>query len=292
MATGLNDIITVPSYGPAEVKVFRNVLAGGVPTFDVQNPYRDFLAFPSSFIGGAVVAAADMGSTPLTTGPFDNTQRDQKAEIVIGSGAGIKTTVKVFDVSRMTVPTPTAMPAAAQSFTPYSTTTTNYKGGVSLSVARINADLIPDIVVGASILSVSPLQVAPPVVIPGSYLGPYVIATIRNPLPTAMMPQPLIASSPVVSAPALSPVSNTARTRFSWSTISNAATYEIWGGQPFDRTKSGHPRNRPRNSRVYAFVRSSPGKISGLGPRFYSGGSGLQTSPLLESLPSRPPKAH
>ena len=299
---GLNDIITVPSYGPAEVKVFRNVLAGGVPTFDVQNPYRDFLAFPSSFIGGAVVAAADMGSTPLTTGPFDITQRDQKAEIVIGSGAGIKTTVKVFDVSRMTVPTPNAMPAAAQSFTPYSTTTTNYKGGVSLSVARINVDLIPDIVVGAgvnggslvdvwawsntasatlsslsangagfaaftdasrtapvqvaaqdttgdgiadailavqgpggttnqirsfSILSVSPLQVAPPIVIPGSYLGPYVIATIRNPLPPAMMPQPLIAS-PVVSAPALSRVSNTAHPRFSWSTISNAATYDVW----------------------------------------------------------------
>ena len=193
---GLNDIITVPSYGPAEVKVFRNVLVVGVPTFDVQNPYRDFLAFPSSFIGGAVVAVADMGSTPLPNGPFDNTPRDQKAEIVVGSGAGIKTPVKVFDVSRMTTPTPSAMPAAAQSFTPFSTTTTDYKGGVSLSVARINPDLIPDIVVGAGVNG-------------GSLVDVW-------------------AWSNTASAPALSPVSNTARPRFTWSTISNAATYEIW----------------------------------------------------------------
>lgn len=191
---GLNDIITVPSYGPAEVKVFRNVLAVGVPTFDVQNPYRDFLAFPSSFIGGAVVAVADMGSTPLPNGPFDNTPRDQKAEIVVGSGAGIKTTVKVFDVSRMTTPTPSAMPAAAQSFTPFSTTTTDYKGGVSLSVARINPDLIPDIVVGAGVNG-------------GSLVDVWAWSN---------------------TASALSPVSNTARPRFTWSTISNAATYEIW----------------------------------------------------------------
>jgi hypothetical protein len=129
--------------------VFRNVLVGGVPTFDAAHPYRDFLAFPSSFIGGAVVAAADMGSTPLVNGPFDNTVLDQKAEIVVGSGAGMKTTVKVFDVSRLVTPTPRAVPMAAGSFTPFSTTTSSYKGGVSLSVARINADLIPDIVVGA-----------------------------------------------------------------------------------------------------------------------------------------------
>ena len=44
--------------------MFRNLcVVNGVPTFDASQPYRDFLAFPSSFIGGAVVAAADMGST-------------------------------------------------------------------------------------------------------------------------------------------------------------------------------------------------------------------------------------
>ena len=145
---GLKDIITVPSYGPAEVRVFRNLgVVGGVPTFDGAHPYRDFLAFPSSFIGGAVVAVADMGSTPNNT-PFVNTL-DGKAEIIVGSGAGMKATVEVYDVSHMTSLTPTVRPAPATSFTPFSTSSTTFKGGVSISVARVNADSIPDIVVGA-----------------------------------------------------------------------------------------------------------------------------------------------
>jgi hypothetical protein len=156
---GLNDIITVPNWGPAEVKVFRNVLVGGVPTFDAANPYRHFLAFPASFIGGAVVAAADMGSTPVINGPFDNTQRDQQAEIVVGSGAGMQTTVKVFDVSSLATLTPGVMPTAAGSFTPFSTATTVYRGGVFLDVARINADPIPDIIVGAGVLGGSLVDV-------------------------------------------------------------------------------------------------------------------------------------
>ena len=143
---GLNDIITVPTYGRAEVKVFQNVLVGGVPTFNAAAPYRDFLAFPASFIGGAVVAAADMGSTASTGAPFNTTVFDQKAEIVVGSGAGITTTVKVFDVSHMPPSTPTTVPAAVGSFAPFGA---SYKGGESLSVARVNADAIPDIVVGA-----------------------------------------------------------------------------------------------------------------------------------------------
>ena len=146
---GLNDIITVPSYGPAEVKVFRNVLVGGVPTFNASLPYRDFLAFPASFIGGGVVAAADMGSTPVAGGPFVPGLLDGKAEIVVGSGPGMKTTVKVFDVSRMTTLTPNTVAAAVGSFTPFSTATTSFLGGVSLSVARLSASLTPDIVVGA-----------------------------------------------------------------------------------------------------------------------------------------------
>jgi hypothetical protein len=252
---GLSDVITVPSTGPAEVKVFRNVLVGGRPTFNAAHPIRDFLAFPASFIGGAVVAAADMGSTLLLNGPFTNT-RDLRAEIVVGSGAGMKTTVKVFDVRNMTVLTPNAMATAARSFTPFSTVTGSYQGGVSLSVARTNADLIPDIVVGAgvngnslvdvwawsntasatlaslsangvgfaaftdasrtspvqvaaldtngddiadavlgvqgpggttgkirafNITNVSPLRVSLPTAVPGSYPGPYVIATVKIP---------------------------------------------------------------------------------------------------------------
>jgi hypothetical protein len=136
---GLNDIITVPSYGPAEVKVFLNVLVGGEPTFNASHPYREFLAFPSSFVGGAVVAAADMGSTPLANGPFKPGAFDQKAEIVVGSGAGIEAAVKVFGAT------------AVGTFHPFLAATTGYQGGVSLSVARISSNLVPDIVVGAGV---------------------------------------------------------------------------------------------------------------------------------------------
>lgn len=212
----------------------------------------------------------------------------------------MKTTVKVFDVSRMISLTPDAVPTAAQSFTPFSTTPTGYQGGVSLSVARVNADQIPDIVVGAGvnggslvdvwawsntssatlsslsangigfaaftdasrtapvqvaaqdttgdgiadtilavqgpggttgqirafkITSVSPLQVAAPTLIPGSFPGPYVIATIKNPSPTATIKK---TGNSVPSLPATSQDSNTARPRFFWSAPNNAATYEIW----------------------------------------------------------------
>jgi hypothetical protein len=127
------------------------VLVSGVPTFNALAPYRDFIAFPASFIGGATVTSADMGSTTTVNGPFNTTSLDGKAEIVVASGPGMKSTVKVFDVSQLTVATPTAIPAAAGSFTPFSTSTVNFQGGASLDVARINADFIPDIVVGAGV---------------------------------------------------------------------------------------------------------------------------------------------
>jgi type VI secretion system secreted protein VgrG len=145
---GVNDIVTVPSLGPSEVRVFRNVIVAGMPTFNAAAPYRDFLAFPASFIGGAVVGAADMGSTAVVGGPFDNLALDQKAEIVVGSGAGIVTTVKVFDVSLIVAPTPNSIPPVAGSFMPF---TSNFRGGVSVSVARVNPDDVPDIVVGAGV---------------------------------------------------------------------------------------------------------------------------------------------
>ena len=146
---GVNDIITVPSYGPVNVKVFQNLLVGGVPTFTPANPYRDFLAFPASFIGGATVSAADMGSSTTTGGPFNTTVLDQRAEIVVGSGAGMTTTVKVFNVRNMAASTPTIVQPAVATFTPFSTATSTQRGGTSVDAARINADLVPDIVVGA-----------------------------------------------------------------------------------------------------------------------------------------------
>jgi hypothetical protein len=148
---GMNDIITVPSTGPSLVKVFQPVLVNGVPIYNAAQPYREFLAFPASFVGGAVVAAADMGSTPVANGPFDTLLLDGKAEIVVGSGAGMKATVRVFDVSRLTTLMPKTVPRVAGRFTPFSTGRSIFKGGVSLDVARFTASPVPDILVGAGV---------------------------------------------------------------------------------------------------------------------------------------------
>lgn len=133
---GLDDIITVPSWGPAEVRVFKNLgLVGGKPTFS-STPSMDFLAFPSSFVGGAVVAAANLGTTP-----------NHVPQIIVGSGSGMKATVEVFNVSNTP---PTSSPVLATpvaSFTPFSTISPTLMGGVSLSVAQLTSNPIQDIVV-------------------------------------------------------------------------------------------------------------------------------------------------
>jgi protocatechuate 3,4-dioxygenase beta subunit len=302
---GVNDIITVPSYGPAEVRVFRNLgVVNGVPTFDAAHPYRDFLAFPSSFIGGAVVAAADMGST--VNNAFVNTL-DGKAEIIVGSGAGMTATVEVFDVSALTTLTPTSRPTPVASFTPYSSSTTTFQGGVSLAVARVNADSIPDIVVGAGangrslvdvwawntstaslaslsggsgfaaftdasrnaainvatinsngiatailavqgpggtsqqvvqmdILTTSPLSLSSPAAIPGSYAGPYTIATV-NSLQTgsasaAPAVSPALASSSQPSKSPRATIAGLDSTGGLWTATSTggALSFQSWGG--------------------------------------------------------------
>jgi protocatechuate 3,4-dioxygenase beta subunit len=135
---GLEDIITVPTWGPAEVRVFKNLgTVGGMPMFSAA-PTLDFLAFPSSFIGGAALASAGTGSAP-----------NGDAEIIVGSGAGMPATVNVFDVNSTTSFTPGAVAAPTTSFAPFSTASQTYEGGVSLSIAQLTANSLPDIVVGA-----------------------------------------------------------------------------------------------------------------------------------------------
>ncbi|MCY2987822.1 MAG: FG-GAP-like repeat-containing protein, partial [Planctomycetota bacterium] len=144
---GKNDLITVPTRGPIEVKVFLNQWPNPVPI--QKTPHWDFLAFPSSIVAGGVVAAADMGHG--APGSFTNVL-DGKAEIVVGTGPGTAATVRVFDVSGADPYTP------VQTFAPFADIVVNgqsFIGGVSLSVARMDSDLIPDIVVGAGTIGQS-----------------------------------------------------------------------------------------------------------------------------------------
>ena len=61
----------------------------------------------------------------------------------------MKATVEVYDVNGTTKYTPGALAAPTTSFTPFSTPSKPFQGGVSLSVAQLKANSIPDIVVGA-----------------------------------------------------------------------------------------------------------------------------------------------
>ena len=131
-----NDIITVPGSGKAIVKVFLGQ-ANADPI--ANTPFKTFYAFAKTFVGGATVRAADMGQR-LGSGTFVNSL-DGKAEIIVGSGPGAKATVKVFQVQ--------GTPSLVRSFNPFSTATSVYKNGVNLEVERLDADAVPDIIVGS-----------------------------------------------------------------------------------------------------------------------------------------------
>jgi len=125
---GWNDIITVPGRGVSDVKVFRNQISTNAADPFTDTSYRAFMAWTKKFIGGSSVAAADL------TG-------DGKAEIILGSGSGMRATINVYNVS-----------TAATTYSPIRTIlpfANKFKGGVSVSVGRLNADGTPDIIAGA-----------------------------------------------------------------------------------------------------------------------------------------------
>ena len=111
-----------------------------------NSPYRSFRGFPGPYSGGVKLAAADFGSyvgSTWTPGVFDGI-----SEIVVGSNAGIRATVKVVDVSGTPKTVRTILPFAA-----------NFRGGVTLATGRYNLDLVPDIFVGAGVGGKSALEV-------------------------------------------------------------------------------------------------------------------------------------
>ncbi|MCL4202701.1 MAG: FG-GAP repeat protein, partial [Pirellulaceae bacterium] len=153
---GKPDIITVPSNGTADVRVFFNrhdPLNPSNPAF-LETPDIAFRAFSKGTTGGFVVAAADMGRLDGTA--FVN-DPDGRAEIVIATGTGTKATVAVFEVSGFD--TSGALRSPVRTFNPFTQVSTNFKGGVSLEVAKVDADPIPDIIVGMGVNGTSRIEV-------------------------------------------------------------------------------------------------------------------------------------
>ncbi len=132
---GVNDIVVSPSRGAAEVRVFEN--AGSGDSFVL---YDSFLAYPSSFIGGATIAVGDLSS-------------DGRADIVTSTGAGSLVNVKVFDATRLRTAN-RAVPI--RDFMAFDA---SVRGGASIAIGNVLGDATADIVLGAGQAGGSRVQV-------------------------------------------------------------------------------------------------------------------------------------
>ena len=138
------DIVAGMSSGAGMVNAF--LVNATLPDPVANVPFKSFRGFPAPYTGGVKLAAADFGSyvgPTWTPGVLDGI-----SEIVVGSNAGIRATVKVVDVTGVPKTVRTILPFAA-----------NFRGGVTLATGRYDLDAIPDIFVGAGVGGQSSLQV-------------------------------------------------------------------------------------------------------------------------------------
>jgi len=130
------DLVAAMSRGAGTVAAFRSVTVAGIDRFEAS-PYRAFTPFAATFDGGATVAVADVGT--FSAGRLVNAAAaDGKVEIVVGSGAGMRPTVRVYDVS--------AAPRVVTTILPFPT---SRQFGVAVTTGHVNNDAIDDIVVSA-----------------------------------------------------------------------------------------------------------------------------------------------
>ncbi len=131
---GRADIVAALARGAGTVHVFRSV--AGADPFE-NSPYRAFTPFGAGYGGGASVAVADVGT--FVAGRLTSaTAADGHVEIVVGSGPGMRSMVKVYDIS--------ATPRVVTTIRPF---TGPSQGGVSVASGRVDADAIEDVVVSS-----------------------------------------------------------------------------------------------------------------------------------------------
>jgi uncharacterized repeat protein (TIGR01451 family) len=146
---GVGDIIAGQSNGAGLVRAFLCSTNDPVnPLYDgvANTPYRSFRAFPGPYTGGVMVAAGDFGT--YANGAKTSNDPDGIAEIAVGSNAGMKTTVKVYDVS--------GAPKVVRTILPFGPA---FRGGVTLSTAKYTSDAVDDLFVGAGIGGNSAVQI-------------------------------------------------------------------------------------------------------------------------------------
>jgi len=132
---GTNDIIVGTSMGRSKVKIFFNDALAVDPisdTFDIK-----IKPFKKSFLGGVDVAAADMGT--FSNGMIvDANTPDGRAEVIVSTGSGMTAKIKVYDLSNGA--------KVVDKITPFGS---SFRGGITVDTARIDGDLIPDLIVSA-----------------------------------------------------------------------------------------------------------------------------------------------
>jgi hypothetical protein len=132
---GDNDIIASRTSGLSRVNVFGVDPLAADPVTNA--PIRSFIGIPGAYRNGAVVTAGDYGT--FTNGSF-SAAPDGIDEIAVGSNAGIRAQVRVFEAL--------ATPRLLRAFVAIRP---GFRGGVTLSSARWDTDLAEDIIVGAGI---------------------------------------------------------------------------------------------------------------------------------------------
>lgn len=143
---GTNDIIAGQATGAGRVKVFQ--VLSPVETDPVVNvPIRSFRPFVSPYALGVMVAAGDFGT--YSGGVKTSSAPDGRSEIVVGTNAGIRAQVRIYDAS-------TVNPVLVKTLLPFAST---FTGGVSLSTGRYTIDYIDDVMIGAGVGGESRVQV-------------------------------------------------------------------------------------------------------------------------------------
>ena len=128
---GLGDIAVAKAFGPGVVKLYQSTptAPGGPLTFS-----KSFVPFATA-TGGVTIAAGDFGTFTGSTITNGSTP-DGKAELVVASPLGVASLVRIYNV------TPAA-PAIVDTIRPFANAG---RVGMSVDVGRVNADLIPDII--------------------------------------------------------------------------------------------------------------------------------------------------
>jgi uncharacterized repeat protein (TIGR01451 family) len=140
VGTAPNEVIAATSTGKPLVNVFTVNGTSVVPT-----PVRSFQPFPKPYAAGVMLTVGDYGT--YTNGSWSGVP-DGRAEIAVGTNAGVPAQVRIFNAAPST-------PVLLRSFLPFGS---KFRQGVTLASARFSSAVIEDVFVGTGVGGKSQLK--------------------------------------------------------------------------------------------------------------------------------------